>query len=132
MNPWIVISLIAAAVVFLIDYLLRRKKWTENTKTEKVSLIVNMVSVGVYCFLSALGMLWGIVGNTPETAFGDVLYEATLMLAGVYFIVAIIATVGSFILRKTGKTKASIWINIIALAYGVVVMLVNYLAGILL
>ena len=62
MNPWIVISLIAATVVFLIDYLLRRKKWTENTKTEKVSLIVNMVSVGVYCFLSALGMLWGIAG----------------------------------------------------------------------
>lgn len=132
MNPWIVIAVIAAGIVFLIDYVLRRKKWKDNTKAEKTSLIVHMVSIGLYCFLSALGMLWGIAGNTPETAFGDVLYEATLMLAGVYFIVAIIATVGSFILRKTGKTKASIWINIIALAYGVVVMLVNYLAGILL
>ena len=132
MNPWIFIALIGAGLVFLLDLLLRRKKWKDNTKAEKASLIVHMVAVGPHCFLSGLGMLWGLSGSAPETAFGNVLYEATLMLAGVYFIVAIIATVGSFILRKAGKTKASIWINIIALAYGVAVMLVNYLAGILL
>ena len=33
------------------------------------------------------------------------------------------------ILRKTGKTKASILINVIALAYIVVVLGVNYLVG---
>ena len=129
MNPWIVIALIGAGLVFLVDYLLRRKKWKDNTKAEKSSLIVHMVSVGLYCFLSALGMLWGLAGGGPETAFGEVLYEVTLTLAGCYFIVAIIATVGSFILRKIGKTKASLWINGIALAYCVVVMLVNYLTG---
>ena len=132
MNPWIVIALIGAGLVFLVDYLLRRKKWKDNTKAEKSSLIVHMVSVGLHCFLSALGMLWGLAGGGPETSFGEVLYNVTLTLAGCYFIVAIIATVGSFILRKIGKTKASIWINGIALAYAVIVMLLNYLTGILL
>lgn len=58
MNPWIVITLFMAVVVFVIDYLLRRKKWNGNSKEEKISLIVNMLSVGPYTFLSVLGMFW--------------------------------------------------------------------------
>ena len=132
MHIWIIILFATAGVVFGLDYLFRRKKWKDNSKEEKISLLVNMFSCGPYAFLSALGMLWGIAGNTPETAFGDVLYEATLMLAGVYFIVAIIATVLTFIFRKVGKTKASILTNVIALAYGVAILLLNYLVGVLL
>lgn len=132
MNPWIIITLIGAGLVFLCDCLLRRKKWNANTKTEKASLIVHMVSVGPHIFMSVLGLLWGISGSTPDTAFGNVLYEVTLAMSGVYFIAALVAIIGAFILRKVGKTKASIWINGIALAYGVVIMLANYLIGILL
>ena len=54
MNPWLIIAVIGAGIVFLIDYLLRRKKWTDNTKTERTSLIVHMVSVPVYIFLSMM------------------------------------------------------------------------------
>ena len=80
-------------------------------------------------FLSVLGMLWGIVAYSPETAFGAALYDATLMLGGIYFIVAAAAVILSFIFRKTGKIKASIWVNVIAFAYIAVVLTVNSLAG---
>lgn len=129
MNPWIIIILAAAGAVFGIDYLLRKKKWKENTKKEKISLLVNMFSAGPYIFISVLSMLWGIVAENPETALGQVLYDATLMMAGDYFVVAGAAAVSSLILRKKEKTKLSIWVNIIALAYITVVLTVNSLAG---
>ena len=132
MNPWIVILLFMAAIVFGIDYIVRRKKWKENSKEEKISLLVNMFSVGIYMFLSAVGMFFGIAGNSPETAFGEVLYEATLTMGAIYFIVALVAVILSLVFRKIGKIKASIWTNVIAFAYKVVVLLVNHLVGTLL
>ena len=129
MNPWIIITLAAAGVVFGIDYLLRKKKWKENSKKEKISLLVNMFSAGPYIFISALGMLWGIVAKNPETAFGKAIYDATLMMAGYYFVVAVAAAVSSLILRKKEKTKLSILVNIIALAYITVVLTVNSFVG---
>ena len=132
MNPWVIILLAMAGIVFGLDYLLRRKKWKDNSKEEKISLIVNMFSVGLYIFLSALGILWGIASDSPETAFGEALYDATLMMGGTYFIVAIVAVIASFILRKIGKIKASIRTNVIALLYIVVVLAVNSLVGVML
>lgn len=73
MNLWIIIFLFAAGVVFGLDYLLRRKAWHNNSKEEKISLLVNMFSAGPYVFLSALGALWGIVPGSPETVWGEVL-----------------------------------------------------------
>ena len=129
MNPWIMILLVLAGAVFGLDYLFRRKKWKDNSKEEKISLIINMFSVGLYVFLSALGMLWGIASGSPESALGEALYNATLFMAGTYFVVAIVAVIGSFILRKKGKIKASIWMNVIALMYIVVVLTVNHLVS---
>ena len=129
MYPWIIILFVTAGIVFGLDYLLRRKKWKDNSKEEKISLIVNMFSVGPYVFLSVLGMLWGIASGSPETAFGQMLYDATLMMGGIYFIVAIVAVVLSFIFRKKGKIKASIWTNVVALVYIAVVLAVNSLIG---
>ena len=132
MNIWVIILLAMAGVVIGLDYLFRRKKWKNNSKEEKISLIVNMFSVGPYIFLSALGMLWGIASGSPETALGETLYDVTLMMAGIYFIVAIVSVILSFIFRKTGKIKASIWTNVIALLYIVVVLAVNSLVGVML
>lgn len=129
MNPWIIILLVLAVAVFGLDCLIRRKKWQDNSKEEKISLIVNMFSVGPYVFLSALGMLWGIAGNSPDTAFGEKLYDVTLAMGSIYFIIAIVAVVLSFVFRKIGKAKASIWVNVIALGYFVVVLGVNALVG---
>ena len=129
MNPWIIIMLIAAGIVFGLDYLVRRRKWKDNSKTEKISLLINMFSVGPYFYFAALGLLWGIVPGSPETSVGEVLYDVTLKMGGFYFIIAGAAVILSFVLRKIGKIKASIWTNIIAFAYIVVVLIVNYLAG---
>ena len=129
MNPWLIILFVTAGTVFGLDYLFRRKKWKNNSREEKISLIVNMFSVGPYIFLSVLGMLWGIVAYSPETAFGEILYDATLMLGGIYFIVAIAAVILSFVLRKINKARASIWVNVIALLYIVLMFAINSLAG---
>ena len=129
MNPWIIILLLAAGVVYGLDYLLRRKAWHHNTREEKISLLVNMFSVGPYVFLSVLGALWGIVPGSPETALGEVLYDVTLTMGGIYFVVAAVAAILSLVLRKKGKLKASIWINVIALTYIATVLAVNSLAA---
>lgn len=127
MNPWIIILLLGAVVVFLLDFIFRRKKWKGNTKSEKVSLLINMIFVGIYIFASALGMLWGITGSSADTAFGEGLYNVTIAMLGFNWLIALVATLGSFILRKKGKIKASILINVIALGYMVILFVINYL-----
>jgi hypothetical protein len=128
MNPWIIIVLVTASFVFVIDYLLRKKKWKDNSKEEKISLLINMFSVGPHIFLSALGLFWGIVAGSPDTAFGVMLYKATLTMGSAYFAVAAVAVIMSLIFRKKGRIKASIWANIIAFTYITVVLIVNSLA----
>lgn len=129
MNPWVTITLVTAGIVFVLDYLLRRKKWRDNDKSEKISLLVHMFSVGPYVFASVLGMLWGIAAGRPESALGELLYDVTLRMGETYFIVAIAAVILSLVFRKKGKVKASIWVNVIALLYIVVVLGVNSLVG---
>ena len=129
MKIWITIFLVAAGIVFGVDYLFRRKAWKNNSKEEKISLLVNMFSVGPYLFLSVAGILWGIVPGSPETAFGQALYDATLMMGGTFFVVAAVVAILSLIFRKIGMLKASIWINVIAFVYIVTVLTVNSLAG---
>lgn len=129
MNPWIIIALFLAVIVFGIDYLLRKKKWKDNSKLEKISLIIHMCLGGPYVFLSALGMLWGIVTGSPKTAFTEFIYKVTLKMGETYFIVAIVTMIASFILRKKGKTMASIWVNITALLYIIAVLSINSFIG---
>ena len=131
MNPWIIIALIGAVIVFLLDFALRRKKWNMNTVKEKISLVIHMIFVTLYAFSSVLGIFLGIVGASPDTIFGQKLYDLTLVMASYIWIVAIISTIASFILRKKGKTKASILINIFTLAYILIVFVVNHLAGLI-
>lgn len=129
MNPWIIIALVLAVIVFGIDYLLRKKKWKDNSKLEKISLIIHMCSGGPYVFLSGLGMLLGIVAGNPKTALGEFIYNLTLMMSEYYFIVAIVTMIASFILRKKGKIKASVWINVLSLLYIIAVLFINALVG---
>lgn len=129
MNPWIIICFASAAAVFGLDFLLRRKKWKDNSKAEKHSLLIHMFSVGPHAFLATLGALWGIVPAAPKTVLGQALYDATLMMGGIYFIIAIAAVVLSFAFRKTGKVRASIWVHVIAFLYIAAVLALNTLAG---
>ena len=127
--PWIIITVIGAGVVFGLDCLLRRKRWKNNTTAEKISLIVNMLTVGPYVFFSLLSVLWGIAAIPPETAFGEIVYDVTLKIGQFYFIVAAAAVILSFVFRVIKKAKASIWTNVIASLYLVAVLGINTLAG---
>ena len=129
MEIWIIMGLPIAGIIFLLDYLLRRKKWRDNTREEKAGLLLNMISVVPYMIFSAFGILMGITGNGTETALGNAIYEVTIALAEIYFIVALAAIIGTLILRKIGKNKASIWLNVGALVYIIVVAFVNYFAN---
>lgn len=131
MNPWIIIALVGAVIVFLIDLALRRKKWNMNTTKEKISLVIHMIFVTLYLFSSVLGIFLGIVGSSPDTFFGQKLYDITLLMANYIWVVAIFSTITSFILRKKGKTKASILTNLLTLAYIIIVFVVNHLAGLI-
>ena len=132
MEIWLIITLIGAGIVFGLDYLIRRKSWKNNSKIEKTSLLVNMFTVGPYAFLSAVSMFWGLASDSPSTFFGEVLYEITLILGEFYFIVAFVAIILSLILRKKEKIKASIWVNIIAVGYIILLLAANLLIGVIL
>ena len=129
MNPWLIITFLMAGIIFGIDYVFRRKKWKNNSKKEKISLLINMFSVGPHAFLSLLGMFWGIVSYSPETPLGEIVYDATLLMGSIYFVIAIGTVIASLILRKKEKVNASIWINVIAFAYIAAVLTVNTLVG---
>lgn len=129
MNPWIIITAVSSGIVFVTDYLLRKKKWKDNSKEEKISLLINAFSVGPYIFLSVLASLWGIVAYSPKTAIGKGLYEATLLMGTTYFIVAVAAVILSIWFRKKGKIKASIRTNVIAFVYIVAVLAFNSFVG---
>ena len=68
----------------------------------------------------------GITSGSSETALGKMLCDVTLVMAGYYFIIA--AMILTFVFRKKGKVKASIWVNVIALLYIILVLAVNGLA----
>ena len=131
MNIWIILGLIGAGIVFVMDYILRRKKWKENTKAEKTSLIISMCSAVVYLFAAGLGLLWGITGCGAESAIGQVIYDVTIIMAGLHGLVGLVTFIATFILRKKGKVKASIMSNIIAVIYMVLVFAINYLTDLM-
>ena len=82
-----------------------------------------------FLVIIAIALFWGVTGCGSVTAFGKVLYDVTIVMAGIYFFIALAAAISSLILRKAGKLKASIWVNIIAFAYIIIVLAINYLAG---
>ena len=46
---WIVPTLIFAGIVLLADFILRRRKWKENTKAEKAGLVLALLIGLLYC-----------------------------------------------------------------------------------
>ena len=52
-------------------------------------------------------------------------------MLGFNWIIGIGATTGAFILRKKGKTKASIWVNVIGLGYILILFAINYITELL-
>ena len=111
MNLWITIGIFLALVYYLIDLILRRRKWSSNTKEEKISLVLGMAILSVYAFCSALGMLVGIVGG-GNSILAEVVHQATIAVGAVIWLLSLVSAIGSIILRKKGKARASIMIHL--------------------
>ena len=104
---WSVPTLCLAAVVLLIDYIVRRKKWSENTKSEKTGLILTLVVSFPYIFCSIYGRLMGIVGPRGKGPVTEFLHEVLLAAGQGAIFVCIAALVASLVLRRQGKAVAS-------------------------
>ena len=129
MEIWIILGAPLVGLVFLLDRLIRRKKWSDSTKGERASLLINAISTIPYMIASAFGVLMGIVGCGSETELGRVIYDVTIYMGALYVFVALGAVVASLLLRKFGKIKTSIYINVAAIAYIIVVAILNYVAS---
>ena len=124
---WSVPALVFTGIVCLIDFILRRKKWNENTKSEKNSLILTLVVSAPYLICSAYGMFLGIVGPGGSSPFRLALYEVVLFAGMATWIVCLLATVASIVLRKMGRIKACNRSLVIGLVYCAVMFAVSLL-----
>ena len=110
MNPWLYIWFFFAAVYYLIDFLVRRRKWNENTKQEKTSILTGMVCIAFYVFFSALGFLIGIVGP-GSSLLSQILYKTSVFLGATTWLVVLLVSIASIVLRKRDKVKASLYVH---------------------
>ena len=104
---WCAPTLCLAAVVLLIDFVLRRKKWSENTKSEKNGLILTLVVSFPYIFCSIYGRLMGLVDPRGKGALTDLIFEVLLVAGKGTIFVCLAALVASLVLRRQGKAVAS-------------------------
>lgn len=124
---WLVPTLGLAGIVLLIDFIARRKKWSENTKSEKNGLILTLLCSFPYLFCSIYGALFGIVGKHGTSAFMAVLHEIVVLGGKGIVFVCLAATIASLVLRKKGKAAASNRSLVIGLIYCAVITGVSFL-----
>lgn len=124
---WIVPTLIFAGTVLLIDFIARRKKWHENTKTEKIGLILTLVVSFPYIFCSIYGSLFGIVGPQGTSSLMIALHEVVVLGGKGIVFVCLAGTIAFLVLRKLGKAVASNWSLLIGLLYCAVITGVSFL-----
>ena len=117
MEIWLLLIALAAALMFGIDFLLRRKRWKKNTREEKQSLLVSLACLPAYVFLSVLGMLLGIAAPTAETVYGGLLFDMAVMTGRFIWVVSIAAFVLGLVLRKRGNPRGSKLAQLAAMGY---------------
>ena len=127
MSIWLVPSLFYTGVVLLLDFILRRRKWSENTRSERNGLVLTMVVSFPYTFCSYFGLLMGILGPSGSSPFMLALYK--IVIAGGFGIapVCLLATVASLVLRKRGRSRASNRALVAGLAYCGLITVASFL-----
>ena len=123
---WCVPSLCFTGVVLLIDFIVRRKKWSENTKSEKIGLALTLLVSFPYIFCSIYGYLFRILGARRNSPLMKALYEIAVAAGVGTVFVCIIATIASLVLRKKGKAAASNRVLLLGLLYCAVMTAVSF------
>ena len=124
---WAVPCLLFTGIVYAIDFLLRRKKWTDNTQSEKNGLILTLLVSFPYLICSAYGFFMGIVGPARDGELMRKLYEILLVVGGATFAVCLFATIASLVLRKMGKSVAANWSLLIGFFYCLAMLAASFL-----
>ena len=127
MIVWSIPTLAFAGIILLVDFIARRKKWDENTKTEKIGLILTLLVSFPYIFCSIYGVLFDIVGAKGTSALMIALYEIVVLGGKGIVFVCLAATVASLVLRRLGKAAASNWSLVIGLLYCAVITGMSFL-----
>ena len=104
---WSVPCLFFTGIVLLIDFIVRRKKWSENAKSEKTGLVLTLLVSFPYVFCSVYGVFFGILGPRSDSPFMKALYNIVLIGGTGTVFVCIIATIASLVLRKLGNAAAA-------------------------
>ena len=127
MIVWSIPTLAFAGIILLVDFIARRKKWGENTKTEKIGLILTLLVSFPYIFCSIYGVLFDIVGAKGTSALMITLYEIVVLGGKGIVFVCLAATIASLVLRRLGKAAASNWSLVIGLLYCAVITGMSFL-----
>lgn len=123
MYPWIIVGLFLAGIYYLIDRVVRRTKWKDNTPEEKKSMTVGMVCMSIYAFFSVVGIFVGIVG-AGHSELAQLFHRLCVAMGAAAWAVALGVTLVSIWLRKKQKTKASTLIHILGVGYMVLLVAV--------
>ena len=124
---WIAPTLAFAGAVLLADFIMRRKKWNANTKTEKRGLVLTVLVSFPYIFCSIYGCLFGILGPRGSTAL-MIAFHKIVVLGGMGIVfVCFAATIASLVLRRLGKAGASNRVLVIGFLYCAVITGVSFL-----
>lgn len=107
MIVWSVPTLFFAGTVLLIDFIARRKRWSENTKSEKTGLVLTLLVSFPYIFCSIYGCLFGIVGARSNTPLMKALYQMVVIGGMGTVFVCLMATIAALVLRKQGRSGAA-------------------------
>jgi len=131
MEIWLLMFIVVILLLFGVDFLLRRKKWRENTKQEKQSLLIGAACVPAYELLSVLGIFLSIAAPTAETELGGWLFDAAVMTGRFIWIVSLAAVILGLFLRKRGNPQASKLAQLAAMGYIAVFGMLCLASGIL-
>ncbi len=114
---FVLIGILLVVLFFGLDFLVRRTKWSDNTKDEKVSLIINMITIPIYYLMGSVGILFAMVDTTARTELGKMLFEVSAVLASFSGAVVFAISIASIVLRKKGQTRGSKWVHMGSFIY---------------
>ena len=115
---WILLAVAATGIVWLIDFIVRRKTWNQNTQAEKGSLVMTFMFSFPYIFTSVAGTLLGKL-DLGEKALSPIVVAAGYATPAV----VIAGVLESIILRKQGKVAEANLAQIFAFGYCCVVII---------
>lgn len=128
MFMWILLIISYLVILGLVDYLIRKKHWRDNSLEEKRSLLVYFGCGIVYLVFSMIGVFVGISGEPYESGVGIALFNIAAYMSMATPAVCAIVSVLNIMLRKKNEFSKSNRIHLLAIIYILVSLLLSFIA----